>query len=175
MGVPTKYRGVSERGIISTQDVGVKGPSELYDDIYEFQTSLNEYRLTVSYFEDDSESQFHPVSRVFGLTFELDKRVPVSAYASLLDDLPLVAAFCGTECTVAERKWDDDLGGLYLRPKNPKAQEVADAQKVTTMRGKPTLWLVVERGAITKALLMVDDVFDEATVRATWAPKRARN
>jgi hypothetical protein len=182
LGTPVKYRGVTERRVISSQDVGVKGPSSLYDEIYEFQTSLNEYRLTIYYFEDDSESQFHPVPRVLAVRSELDKRVPIGAFARLLEDLPLVAAFCRSECTVAaDKQRNADEGTLYLHPKNPTTQETADAEKVRSHQfgqsraEKPTLLLRVERGAIAQADLQMDECYFEGAVNATWKPPQAKN
>lgn len=182
LGIPVAYRGVTEGRVIASQDVGVKGPSSFYDDIYEFQTSLNEYHLTVYYFEDDSESQFHPVPRVFAARFLLDKRVPVGEFKKLLDNLPLVAAFCGGECSVAtDQQKDPDEGVLYLRPKKPTAQEVADAEKIRShqsgqSRGeKPTLVLRVERGLIGQADLQMDECYFAGTAEDNWKPPQARN
>jgi hypothetical protein len=177
LGTPETYRDARVKRSVSKATVGEIPPSTVYQDIYEFQTPINSYELNIEYGSDNSESRLHPTPRVIRALFDLDKRMNVSDFHKLLEDLPEAAAFCGSECTVAISTQADDL---YLHPKSLTLAELTEAERIGTIFGmfpargrKPTLNLVLERGLIVKVMLSEDECVFEGPVTASWKPQRA--
>jgi len=100
----------------------------------------------------------------------------------VLDDLPEVAATCGAECTIAEKSILPGLYDLCLHPKTVLPIQQAQADWIGSFFGrfpgrrvKPTVSIVVERGAITQVMLSADDHTLEGPVKGTWKPQRSGN
>jgi hypothetical protein len=88
-------------------------PSGVVWDIYLRKTSANEYRISIAYTDDYSQSRLHPTERVSYITFELDHPRPVAA---VLDDLLEARIVCPRACAGAV-----GLSGLIVAPMDAKA------------------------------------------------------
>ena len=181
LGTPQVYRQSKPTRDFPSSAVGVKPPSPDYFDVYEIKTSLTAYKLWINYSMDDSESRLHPVPRIVAIHFELDKRIDINDVGKVLDDLPEVAALCGTECTVAEVSFTG-YSSLRLHPKTISPPQQAEADWIGSFFGrfqgrrvKPTAAVIVERGAIAQVMFDEDEGRLEGPVKASWKPQRSGN
>ena len=181
LGTPQIYRKSKPTRDFPSSAVGVIPPSNEYFDVYEIKTSLTAYELWINYSMDDSESRLHPVPRIVAIHFEVDKRIDVNDVAKVLDDLPEVAALCGAECTIAEVSFTG-YSSLRLHPRTISPTQQSEADWIGSFFGrfpgrrvKPTVAVIVERGAIAQVMFDEDEGNLEGPVKATWKPQRSRN
>ncbi len=181
LGTPLAYYLSNPPREVPSSRVGVLPPSSEYTDLYEIKTALNTYRLSAIYSMDDSESRLHPVPRISAVYFELDKRMDINDVEKVLDDIPEAAALCGAECTIAEVSFAGYYS-LNLQPRTLSPTQQAEADRIGSFFGKsaqtpvkPTVKVIVERGAIIRVILDEDDGRPEGPVKSTWKPQRPGN
>jgi hypothetical protein len=181
LGTPLVYHLSDPTRDVPSSRVGVLPPSSEYTDAYEIKTALNTYELWTIYSMDDSESRLHPIPRIVAVYFELDKRTDINDVGKVLDDIPEAAALCGAECTIAEVSFTG-YSALNLHPRTISPTQQAEADLIGSFFGKsdrrpvkPTVKVIVERGAIIKVILDEDEDPLEGPVKGTWRPQRPGN
>jgi hypothetical protein len=85
-------------------------------DIYWRKTATNEYRISITYDPDFTNSKLHPVDRVSYIRFELDHPRPI---VEVLADLPETSSVCPYSCAGAV-----GFNGLIIAPAGAKTGDL---------------------------------------------------